>query len=412
MKKVVYLHIGYFKTGTTAIQQFFGTYIEEMAKMGLIYPQTGRPDLPPAHHDLALKMLQESGQNIPLWFLLRKDTADFSSEKIWIKLVNEIHEAKADKVFISSEEFVRLGENVKTREDILKIKKYLRQFDVKIICYIRRQDDYYESWYNETVKGLEQRTIKECMEVFESIHFDYFKAIHPWEECFGRDNLIVRIFSKENLPKGIIADILKVLGVESTVGELSNLDKQINIRLNNKYVELKRWLNHFNMGNHRERMKINNKINELIRVVDTLMSSSNDREFRLLTYEERTELLKGNENINREISQRYFNGKWPLFPLIENEESSNPVAKTPNERDILHVILGLITNVFSKGPDFNAINRERDVLLNMLEMVTEIYSRDALKLEYEELSKKLTELKGSMSWKITKPLRLIYDFFK
>ena len=29
------LHIGYFKTGTTAIQQFFGRYIEEIAKIGV-----------------------------------------------------------------------------------------------------------------------------------------------------------------------------------------------------------------------------------------------------------------------------------------------------------------------------------------------------------------------------------------
>ena len=50
MQPLMFLHIGYPKTGTTGLQQFFVDNAERLRAHGILYPQTGRIGL--AHYAL------------------------------------------------------------------------------------------------------------------------------------------------------------------------------------------------------------------------------------------------------------------------------------------------------------------------------------------------------------------------
>lgn len=384
MKKQVYIHIGYFKTGTSAVQRYFGKYRAELANLGISYPEAGGPGAPPAHHDLALSMIREAGMFLPLWFRTRDDIMHTSSEKLWADLSREIDRAKQKKIFISSEEFARFGGSEKTKKSITRIQEYLAEYDVKVICYLRRQDDYYESFYNTTVKGLEQKTIQECMSIFEEIHFDYLTALDPWEEIFGREHMIVRLYDREELGLGIVPDILDAMEVAGCPADTGETSRVANLRIDNRYLEIKRWLNHFNTGGPWERLAQNMRIRNLFRALDAIEQPMAKSGCRLLSYEERTAMMKKNEETNRTISERYFDGKWPLFKPVDEAERETPVAGEPATEDILRVVLGMVTDIYLDEGDFNA---------------------DA------DLLQRVKELESSRSWRYTAPLRALSSLF-
>ena len=385
MKKQVYIHIGYFKTGTTAVQRYFGKYRAELARLGISFPDTGRSGTPPAHHDLALSMIREAGMLLPLWFRTRDDIMNTPSAELWNGLSYEVDTAKQNKVFISSEEFARFGVSEKTRKGIARIREYLADHDVKILCYLRRQDDYYESFYNTTVKESEQKTIQECMSTYEDIHFNYLTALDPWDEAFGRENMIIRLYDREALGEGIVQDILGALEVTDYPWDEDCMSKDVNPRISNKYIEIKRWLNHFNTGGHSARFLQNRKIRELFRALEAIERSLEKSDCRLLSYEERVSMMKKNEAKNREISRRYFNGKWPLFRPIDEAEREVPVAGEPDTEDILRVILGMVTDIYLNGGGDPPGG---------------------------DLLQRVKELESSRSWRITAPIRKISSLLR
>jgi hypothetical protein len=380
MKKRVYIHIGYFKTGTTAVQKYFGKYCTELTRLGILYPISGRSGIPAAHHDLALSIIREAGMILPLWFKIRNDVMKTLPKALWTSLACEIGRAKQEKVLISSEEFVRFGGSEKTREYITRIRDYLSGNDVTIICYLRRQDDYYESFYNTTVKEFEQKTIHECMSVYEKIHFDYLAALDPWEEVFGRENMIVRLYDREELLRGIVPDILDVMDIEGYPEDTDGELQTANLRLNNKYLEIKRWLNHFNKGVPGARVSQNLKVRELFQTIDAIERPLAKTSCRLLSFKERMAMMKRNEAVNREISERYFKGKWPLFKAIGESEMTIPVVGEPEEEEILKVILGMTTAIYLNEEGYTAGG---------------------------DLLRRVKDLESSRSWKYTAPLRKI-----
>ena len=72
--KTVYLHIGTHRTGSTSIQRFLANVEEALAKRGVIYPKTGRPDTDWSnrygHHLLHWSLVGKHGvsSDLRFWF--------------------------------------------------------------------------------------------------------------------------------------------------------------------------------------------------------------------------------------------------------------------------------------------------------------------------------------------------------
>ena len=88
MKKVI-LHIGYNKTGTTAIQNSFYYNRKSLVRDGLLYPYkcSGRRKSP-AHHSLAESLLYHIGKPLP-HFVNTKVYSKYPFDYYWKILKNE-----------------------------------------------------------------------------------------------------------------------------------------------------------------------------------------------------------------------------------------------------------------------------------------------------------------------------------
>jgi hypothetical protein len=198
--KTLYIHIGTHKTGTTAIQLFLSANRDVLKTGGFLYPGATQ-----ACHELGLEIKERAFSEI---------LADPASNLN--RYLKEINQSPLEKIVLSSETFGHL-----TRDQISTMKKIIpARYTVKIIVYLRRQDERLESGYNQMVRQPENRlktTISGLIEQGEldRVLFDYYAFLLPWRDVFGQENIIVRCYEKEQLPEGICSDFCTCIGISA-----------------------------------------------------------------------------------------------------------------------------------------------------------------------------------------------------
>jgi len=198
MKKTVYIHIGVHKTGTSTIQNLLSNNRDVLKEQGIIYPGNKS-----AHHDMAKEF-----RTLPLEQILKKN----SRSQAYLR---EIIESPAEKSILSSEVFETLIFNAG------KLREFLpHDLEIKIIVYLRRQDDLLESKYNQRVREPQIRLEKSFTDYFSSIglynpKLDYYNKLTPWADSFGKENLIIRIYEKDKLRGNLFNDFISVIGLEN-----------------------------------------------------------------------------------------------------------------------------------------------------------------------------------------------------
>ncbi|MFA5268678.1 MAG: hypothetical protein WC379_11960 [Methanoregula sp.] len=188
-------------------------------------------------------------------------------------------------------------------------------FDVKIIYYVRRQDELIESWYNEIVKSSLSRytgRLDDSLVGKYSLRlFDHDIIIRPWAESFGRENIIIRVYEKCRMNGDIIQDFSSVIGLVPDTGfvlpeERSNrsfsLDHLEFIRLCNSYFKDEPGIPAF-----------------LVReFMNSRLHRTEERRY-LLAPSRRREILERYEESNQRIAREYlgrtdgrlFDDPWP-----------------------------------------------------------------------------------------------------
>jgi len=200
-----FLHIGTEKTGTTTLQNFLYKNRSILLENGILYPTTpGKLN----HIDLVACSAQlDNWQDIRsrLYgldyskFLKFKDAASYR-QNFLEKLEEEIAQVPADKIIFSSE---HLSSRLYSKEEVEALRQTLSELfqEISIIIYLRRQDDLLVSAYSTKVI-CDGRTepISELPDP-ETVnnYYDYKNILDKWESVFGRENIIVRRFAKQNL---------------------------------------------------------------------------------------------------------------------------------------------------------------------------------------------------------------------
>lgn len=232
----IYLHIGTPKTGTTSIQNFFSIHREHLLKKGFLYPLSGRYFHPSyvqfSHHNLVWYLTQgEMGAYYP-------DYGNYES------LIKEIDLVNPQNVLISSESFCKLN-----YDQISSLKKCLLGYTIKIVIYIRRQDDFFQSYYFEKItEGAYYDTVRNYIQDCKSKPFyNYNEMIEQWREFFGRENIIVRLYDKNNLKNGLIEDFLSAINLSVENMELKETS-QYNVSVDIKVIHFMRLLNQILLG--------------------------------------------------------------------------------------------------------------------------------------------------------------------
>jgi len=143
-----------------------------------------------------------------------------------------------DKVVISEEGFWNyFCKKGLRRSAIRKIGYFLRGFDVKIICYLRRQDQWLESYYHQIVKS--EVTERSRMPINEFVEYqekngmlDYFGVLSDLANEFGTENIHIKPFEKEQwLNSNIIDDFCSILSIYCIEG--AAIPNALQVRLTN-----------------------------------------------------------------------------------------------------------------------------------------------------------------------------------
>ena len=198
MPRRLFLHIGIHKTGSTAVQRFLANSENLLLEHDVLYPRSGRP----ARQAIA------DGQHLLIPELRR---AGRSGTRAWDSLATELEEADQGTVVISSENFDLLSEP----EQIADLRGRLAGFEVSVVAYLRRQDEFLHSYYClDVLFHGEMRGFDEYRHAPKT-EPDYERLLAPWEQAFGLESLIVRPYEKPALAEGdVVADFCAQIGVD------------------------------------------------------------------------------------------------------------------------------------------------------------------------------------------------------
>ncbi|MEQ1718011.1 MAG: hypothetical protein ABL907_18890 [Hyphomicrobium sp.] len=203
-KRSVIVHIGTEKTGTTSIQEFLSENRAGLDKFGIRYPSA----LGPLNHFGLCALAQDEQPKYDTVRLLvgaggrQWTTVAAVLERSFIKEMEELPD-NIDKVLFSNE---HLHSNLIERSEIVRLKAFLGRFfsSIKIVVYLRRQDEVAHSLLSTRVKGGETLDQPVFPPVTGGLpyYFDYDAITQNYETVFGLENVIVRLFETSHLLKG------------------------------------------------------------------------------------------------------------------------------------------------------------------------------------------------------------------
>jgi hypothetical protein len=302
----IYIHIGAPKTATSTLQSTLAGNYRKLLKNGVLYPKAPRHG--DAHHLLVCDLI-EKYQKIRMpevWY------GDRARGEAWDLLASEIkrHEQDVHSVILSSELFFGQKENIESMLD--DVSSYLQGHEVRVVVYLRRQDQLYSSFYNQDVKGVRQwpDSAYEFYQTHQIFQQDYYSLLDVWGGVFGKKHIIIRPFEPEQWVGGdIVQDFCDATGSP----RLSSSYRDHNESLGMEQLYVKRCLNKVRF----DKSKNDDVLRVLFKVCPQGPSSGCSYVHKALYRQYREEWLQ----VNRAISEDYLKSE-PLFlrPIPEPDE--------------------------------------------------------------------------------------------
>lgn len=248
MQKTLYIHIGHYKTGTTALQVFCSRHQAMLAeKHGLDYPSVRIHNA--KHSGYAFALYKAAGVET----LMHGFADPTPPEPVWAELFDHVRASPHPKTIISSEELMRVGQFPKAAERLKAIIADTAQgIDIRIIVYLRAPQSHLKSWHNQLVKmGQPVADFNNALEgAIEAIHYDYAQALAPWSQIFGAKNIDIRRYPETyERPGDLVLDFMAALGVK--LGPQVPLPEgDPNPRLDDRLMEALRLMQNLGLPKH------------------------------------------------------------------------------------------------------------------------------------------------------------------
>ncbi len=232
----VYFHIGAPKTATSTLQSVLAGEAGQLLHAGVLYPRSCRHAN--AHHPLACDLMERhGGRKMPaFWY------GDVAPGTAWSLLADELveHRHQADTAVVSSELFFGQAKHL---EPMLEdLRSLLAGHRLRVVVYLRRQDQLYASFYNQDVKGTRQwgESAYQFYQTHQLFERDYHSLLSAWGEALGKDNVLIRPFEKTAWVDGdIVSDFCQLIGLP----RLHSNQKEDNPGLGPTQLYVKRCLN-------------------------------------------------------------------------------------------------------------------------------------------------------------------------
>jgi hypothetical protein len=197
----LYIHIGTHKTGSTAIQHALSRSLTQLEKEGIVYI----PTLP------VFKQLMYSST-------LDASLLESGRDQLHQRIKRFKHKESLRYV-ISSEALS--GDPMLGYQNAHIIAKSLAEivpdFSVSVIVYLRRQDEFIESFYTQKIHQGESLTFEEFFQTCDHAELHWDALLDSYAEQFGQDNIVAQQYHRDALPHrdSLVRGFGELIGSES-----------------------------------------------------------------------------------------------------------------------------------------------------------------------------------------------------
>lgn len=336
---MIVLHIGTDKTGSTAIQKMLYWNRDSLKKEGYLYPETGMMHYDHARLSICLK------------------NNDFN---ILNQLESEININNTEHLILSHEGFYHLSSDQLRylNEFLISLKKGT----IKVILYLRRQDEMIESGILQQIKTNRDALDSNILEELPyREHLDYFALVKKFDSIFGEENVVLKPYGKRFLPKdnSLLKDFLSTfIHQDFSIKKLIIPEKDQNPSIDAVSAHVISFLYKVGLNN----LYFDDIVDQLLWIQKTNGKSSK----KLFSKKQRVSLLKKYSELNDKIKKRINEN---LFD-IANDESFESVSNQEITVRLGHLylrnkfIIGCQSWYGNKGNIVEKINKREVVLLD------------------------------------------------
>lgn len=313
MEKTLYLHIGTPKTGTTSIQHFCYTNSEALLKNGFLYPEFP--------FNYANKGKYRNGLFLEAVFCdndgIRQREQEEENFTKGLQILKELFKTH-NNIILSDEGIWTACFNRKRGKPLMRrLKEEAEEagYNIKIIVYLRRQDDFLLSWYNQIIKhNITSKNTLTWEEYFDNynkyIKLDYFFCLKKLERIFGKGNIIARRFDKNYFKNNsLIHDFLDIFEIEADANFQEDKSQDFNKKISENACEIKRIIN----GTTNMTVEETRKFEWILRKFSPVSEKSYP--CSMLSEEDANNIMKLYELSNYKTAKRYIKDGQPLFNI-------------------------------------------------------------------------------------------------
>lgn len=321
-KNVILFHIGTPKTGTTALQKFLELNNEQLKQKDWVYPTDG--SIGSTISIMNQRFYAGNGT-----CLLAEDESLFNAS------LDEILKYANHYNVIVSCEATWLIPTEKMQKIFRAVLK--RHNNVKVVVYLRRQDEFIESWHNQTVKWHEGTSLT-LSDYVQSLNpkdtfSSYLCKLEVLEKLLG-ERLIVRRYTKDT-----IADFLSLMEVELEDAVMPHPDAT-NVTLGSRLLEIRRIVNGM--------LPSTRWCDEQFISLNIANVNAGRKDYyKAMSPEMRRDILKTYEAENEEIVRRYFKDGRPLFEDMNVDIPYKEYRATPFEEEMIRVSFQVLNSLQS-----------------------------------------------------------------
>lgn len=232
MNKKVYIHIGLPKTATSSIQAFLFSNNDWLHEQGYHYLQSGLSPTLKCHHEMIWKLGLHPGLSY-----VEKDVTRHRARLL--KELDEEVRSEPYNTIISSEllTFVR---------DFNQLKPLLEMFERKeifYILYLRRQDYFLESLYQQIIKDGATLPFDEWFKNSKNIG-NFNHLINRLSKISPLENVLIDSYDPEQEGFNPVKNFLSMIGInEAAINEKKIANIRTNESLSKEQVERLRLSN-------------------------------------------------------------------------------------------------------------------------------------------------------------------------
>lgn len=373
--KTLYIHIGTSKTGTTTIQTYCGINREQLKSKGVLFP------IMPYHYD---RITENRNGHFLYATIYENGVRNKEKEKQVLKqeldyIVDCFKEY--DNVLLSEESI--WWATATRRKGLWKyLQEHSQQnnYQVKIIVYLRRQDQFMMSRYNQILKTDTGGGTQRFYEYFKDMNgkykcvMNYRQRLDYMAKFFPKENIVVKRFDRSYFYNGDLnADFLHILGVEID-DTFAELPKDENLGISVQSGELKRVLNRLGTMTFAENQKLLQVLNECEELLPK-------REVSIMTTEHIEKFMKKFIDDNESIAVDYIGDGKPMF---DYNYKKKPVWSYEDKNYHEEVILFFAKAIDSVYKENIQLKKENERLNNNIEKINKQIENINQKLNKEK----------------------------